>query len=211
MEYFNRYMLKELGTFSGSFYYPNPLLSAGIDLSVFGFDDYRETMVRLSAAKSLNDRWALGVAFHYSFLQSTLLEQTQSRLSTDIGITFLPIDNLLIGMFVINLPSFSFGNDDIDVEDFDYYLAQISFQWEIINGLLITGSAGADSERTLIGNIGLEYAAFDSFFIRAGVQTSPLLPSIGLGYTLSGFTLDAAVVYHPVLGMSTGLGLSYTF
>ena len=34
LEYFNRYMLKELGTMSGSFYYPNQLLSAGVDISV---------------------------------------------------------------------------------------------------------------------------------------------------------------------------------
>ena len=40
LEYFNRYMLKELGTMSGSFYYPNQLLSAGVDISVFGFDGY---------------------------------------------------------------------------------------------------------------------------------------------------------------------------
>ena len=45
LEYFNRYMLKELGTMSGSFYYPNQLLSAGVDISVFGFDKYREMMV----------------------------------------------------------------------------------------------------------------------------------------------------------------------
>lgn len=36
LEYFNRYMLKELGTMSGSFYYPNQLLSVGVDISVSG-------------------------------------------------------------------------------------------------------------------------------------------------------------------------------
>ena len=39
LEYFTRYMLKELGTMSGSFYYPNQLLSVGVDISVFGFDE----------------------------------------------------------------------------------------------------------------------------------------------------------------------------
>lgn len=67
-------MLKELGTMSGSFYYPNQLLSAGVDISVFGFDKYREMMVRVPVGKRLGDQWALGLGVHYSFLQTDLLE-----------------------------------------------------------------------------------------------------------------------------------------
>lgn len=211
LDYFNRYMLKELSTMSGSFYYPNRLLSTGVDISVFGSDMYREMMVRILGGKRLGDKWALGLAFHYSFLQTELLENTRSRLSTDIGISFFPIDKLLIGMLIMNLPSVSIGNKDLEIEDFNYYLIQISFQWEIINDLLITGSLGTEDKQTLLGNLGIEYAAFDSFFIRAGIQTTPLLPSLGIGYNFSCFTIDVASVYHPVLGISTGLGLSFSF
>ena len=199
LEYFTRYMLKELGTMSGSFYYPNQLLSVGVDISVFGFDKYREMMVRVLGGKRLGDQWALGLGVHYSFLQTDLLENTRSRLSTDLGITFSPIDKLLIGMLIMNLPSVSIGDKDI------------SFQWEIINSLLITGSAGTENENLVVGNLGLEYTAFNSFFIRAGIQTAPLLPSLGIGYNFSCFTIDVASIYHPILGMSTGLGLSFSF
>lgn len=211
LEYVNRYMLKELGTISGSFYYPNPLLSAGVDISVFGFDAYREMMIRMLGGMRLGDKWALGLGVHYSFLQTELLENTKSRLSTDIGITFSPTDKLLIGMLIMNLPSVTIGDKDIDVEDFNYYLIQIGFQWEVINHLLITGSVGTENENLFVGNLGLEYTAFDSFFIRAGIQTAPLLPSLGIGYNFSHFTVDVASIYHPVLGMSTGLGLSFSF
>ena len=204
LEYFNRYMLKELGTMSGSFYYPNQLLSAGVD-------KYREMMVRVPVGKRLGDQWALGLGVHYSFLQTDLLENTRSRLSTDLGITFSPIDKLLIGMLIMNLPSVSIGDKEIEIEDFNYYLIQISFQWEIINSLLITGSVGTENENLVVGNFGLEYTAFDSFFIRAGIQTAPLLPSLGIGYNFSCFTIDVASIYHPILGMSTSLGLSFSF
>ena len=176
LEYFNRYMLKELGTMSGSFYYPNQLLSAGVDISVFGFDKYREMMVRVLGGKR-----------------------------------FSPIDKVLIGMLKMNFPSVYIGDKDIEIEDFNYYLIQISFQWEIINSLLITGSVGTENENLVVGNFGLEYTAFDSFFIRAGIQTAPLLPSLGIGYNFSCFTIDVASIYHQILGMSTGLGLSFSF
>ena len=211
LNYFNKYLLKELGTLSGSFYYPNPFLSLGFDISAFGYEAYREMMFRFSMGKRLGNRWALGVGFHYSFLQTEVLESTKARLSVDLGLTYSPFDKLLIGVFMINMPSISLGDKTIDIEDFSYYLTQISFQWEIINNLLIVGSAGTDSERIWIGNIGLEYTLFDTFFLRAGMRTDSLSPSLGVGYLFSVFAIDAATIYHPVLGMSVGVGLSFTF
>lgn len=211
LEYFNRFMLKETGTMSGSFYYPNRWLSAGVDISVFGYDKYREMMVRLLASKQLSERWSLGIAVQYCFLQAELLETIPSRISTDAGISFTPIDKLLIGMLIMNLPSIYIGDKNIDIEDFKSYLIQIGFQWEVINNVLIVGSVGTTNTDSLVGNLGFEYTVFDVFRIRTGVQTAPLLPSLGVGYTLSMFTIDASVVYHSILGMSTGLGISFTF
>lgn len=56
LEYFNRYGVKELGTVGIGFVYPNPLLSTGVDISSFGYDQYRETLFRLSVGKQLNGR-----------------------------------------------------------------------------------------------------------------------------------------------------------
>ena len=39
LNYINRYLLKELGTFSGSCYLPNRWLSTGLDLSAFGYEE----------------------------------------------------------------------------------------------------------------------------------------------------------------------------
>lgn len=211
IEYFNRYMLKELGTFSGSFYFPNPLLAAGVDISAFGFDKYREAMVRLALGKQLGERWSAGVAIHYSFLQSELLERGKSRLATDIGIIYKPLENLLTGVFIMNIPSLSLGDKSVEIDDFESYLMQIGFQWKIMNDLFIMGSLGANQSRSLTGNIGAEYQVLNAFFVRLGLRTMPLLPSLGVGYRFSRFAVDAAAIYHTVLGMCTGVGLSFHF
>ena len=65
LEYFNRYGVKELGTVGIGFVYPNPSLSAGVDISSFGYDQYRETLFRLSVGKQLNGRWRIGIGFQY--------------------------------------------------------------------------------------------------------------------------------------------------
>ena len=77
----------------------------------------------------------------------------------------------------MNFPSVSIGDKNIEIEDFNYYLIQISFQWEIINSLLIIGSVGTENENLVVGNLGLEYTAFDSFFYscRNTDRSSPAL------------------------------------
>lgn len=211
LEYFNRYLLKEASTMSGSFYYPNSLLSAGVDISVFGYDAYREMMIRILGGKQLGEKWTLGLAFHYSFLQAEGLESTSARVSTDFGISFTPIDKLLIGMLIVNLPSVYIGNKDTEIESFKSYLIQIGFQWEVINNMLIAGSLGTTDASLLTGNIGIEYNVSESFYLRMGIQTAPLLPSFGVGYSFAAFIVDSVIMYHPILGMSTGIGVSFSF
>ena len=153
----------------------------------------------------------IGIGFQYKMVQTELLEEVPKQLSTDIGILFSPVDKLLIGMLIMNFPSIGIHKYTTEIKYFTGYSVQIGFQWEIINSLLIVGTIESNKEHTWMGNAGIEYAPFKNFHIRAGVQTTPLLPTLGIGYRLIGFTVDVATIYHPVLGVSTGLGLSYSF
>lgn len=211
MNYFNRYGLKELGSMNVGFQYPHLFLPVAFHLYSFGYDAYRETMFRVSMAKRLHTRWTIGLAFHYSLLETELYEEHKARLSVDIGATFSPFENLLIGMLIMNTPSVSIGNQTIKNKDFKGYMMQFGFEWKFINNLLIIGTLGADRENPLTGSVGLEYQAFDSFYLRSGMEMKPFMPSFGVGYRLQRFSMDVAAVYHPVLGASTGLGLSFSF
>ncbi len=211
IEYFNRYGVKELGTAGIGFVYPDSRLSAGVNISSFGYDKYRETLFRLSLGKQLDEWWRIGVSFQCTVLQTELLEEVPKQLSTDVGILFVPVDKLLIGMLIMNFPSVAINKQNSEIKYFTSYSVQIGFQWEVMNSLFIVGTLESNKEHTLTGNAGIEYTPFKDFHIRAGMQATPLLPTLGVGYRLSGFTVDVATVYHPVLGVSTGLGLSYSF
>lgn len=209
--YSNRYGLKELGTLNGSFLWANNLLPAAIQLTSFGYDAYRKTMMRLAVGKNINKRWTAGVAVHYTLLQTELYDESFSRLSTDIGITFMPVDNLLIGFVLINSPSVYMGDKYADKERFGTYKMQIGFNWQFINNLFIIAYIGTSKEHTLVGSAGIEYVVFDCFYLRAGMKLKPLLPSAGIGYDLGSFTIDIAAINHEVLGISTAFGLTYSF
>jgi len=210
-QYYNRYSLEELGHYNGTIQYPNRILDIGFQVSSFGYDEYRESMFRLCMGKRLDEKWSLGIGVQYSLLQTDLFDERPAYLSTDIGATFSPFDKLLIGMLIMNVPSISLGDETLDINDFTNYLYQIGVQWKVINNMLIIGSLGSEEKHTVTGNIGIEYTVFDSFHIRSGVQTTPLIPSVGAGYELSSFHIDAVATWHSVLGVSMGIGLSFSF
>ena len=105
INYYNRYSVSELSTVSGGFYYLNDILPAGIDITSFGYDEYRESLFRLSLAKRIAEQWTLGIAVQYTMLQSELFEERSGRVSSDIGIAYRPVENVLIGLSMLHLPS----------------------------------------------------------------------------------------------------------
>ena len=211
IDYFNRYGLKELGTVSAGLVYPNDWLPFAVDIASFGYDAYRQTQFRLAAGKRLNERWWLGVSVQYSLLQTELCEEVPMRLSADVGFLFSPVDKLLMGVLIMDFPSFCIEKSMIDTKEFSMYAVQIGFQWQIINSLLIVGTLETNKADVLGGNVGMEYMPFEGFRLRAGIRTTPLLPALGMGYSFSKFTLDVVASYHPILGISSGCGLSYSF
>lgn len=211
INYFNRYGLKELGTVGLLFSYPNAVLPFGVNISSFGYDQYRESMFRLFFGRSLNEKWSIGISIQYSIIQTELMEEHSQHLSTDVGISYSPVEKLLIGMLIMDFPSITIKKENTETEYFTGYSLQIGFQWEVINNLLIIGNLETNKYTTLTGSAGLEYQLYKHFYVRAGMKVTPLLPTIGVGYCFWGFTVDVATVYHPVLGISTGIGLKYSF
>ncbi len=211
IEYFNRYGLKELGTVQGYFLFPNPYLSAGMHLSSFGYEQYRMVMGRCLLSKRLNKWWSLGIAFQYAGLQSELYEESPARISIDMGVVYKPFENLLMALSVKDLPSFRLSAKDIDINEFKSYRVEVGFNWQVMNDLWITSFGAVDDQHDVMAGAGMEYKAYSCFTFRAGVQTLPLLPTLGVGFCCYGFQLDIAAIWHPELGINSGVGLSYAF
>ncbi|MDR1779786.1 MAG: TonB-dependent receptor [Tannerella sp.] len=210
-DYYNRYRIKELATLSAGLCLPNQLLPIGLHIASFGYDEYRESLFRLSAGKQLSDNWSLGIGVQYALLQSEMFESDAARISADLGIVYQASDNLSVGLSAINFPSVTLNDEYVDAERLGTYLAELNVNWYIVDNVLLTGGLANSKDTPFSASAGMEYLPLDEFTLRAGIRTAPLRPSLGAGYTFSGITVDVAMVYHPVLGVSLGLGLSYSF
>ena len=209
--YYNRYSISELATVNGGFYYVNDIIPTGIDITSFGYDEYRESLFRLSMGKQIARQWSVGIAIQYALLQSELFEENSGVVSADIGLTYRPVENVLTGLSILHFPSAKIGDKNIDNSHIAPYSIQLGFNWEITNTMLIIGSISNCKEDPVCGSFGMEYMPLDDFKIRAGIKSSPLMPSLGVGYRIAGIDIDTGMIYHSVLGISIGLGLSFSF
>ena len=209
--YYNRYSISELSTVSGGFHYVNNIIPAGFEISSFGYDEYRESLFRLSLGRRIAEQWTVGIAIQYTMLQSELFEENSGRISSDIGITYRPVENVLTGLSILHIPSTKVGDENIDNSHIAPYSIQLGFNWEITNTMLIIGNVSNCKEDPVCGSFGMEYMPLDDFKIRAGIKSSPLMPSLGVGYRIAGIDIDTGMIYHSVLGISLGLGLSFSF
>lgn len=211
LSYLNRYLVKELGTLSLGFDYAGKRMSTGLRITSFGYDEYRETLFRLALGKQLGNHWSLGIGIQYAMVHSVLWEHTPSRLSTDVGVIYKPVDKLWIGLSITDLPSVLINQQNVDLDSFKSYSVQLGFRYEVINHTLITVYTGMREQHRLTGGLGLEYEVLNCFYLRGGLQVAPLLPTFGFGCLWRSFQIDAATVYHPVLGVSLAAGLRFTF
>ena len=101
------------------------------------------------------------------------------------------------------------ASKDIEIKELTTYEIQTGFNYEIINNLLITAFVSWNEMHQVRGGFGMEYVAWERFQVRAGVQTGPFLPCLGAGFKWKRFGMDAVALWHPVLGISSGVGLSY--
>ena len=209
--YYNRYSVSELATVSGGIFLVNDFLPAGFEITSFGYDEYRESLFRLSLGKQIAEKWTVGVAIQFMLLQSELFEQSSGRISSDLGITFRPVENVLTGLSILHLPSVKVGDKTIDNKHIASYMIQTGFNWQVMNAVLITGTADYCEEDALGGSFGVEYMPVEKFSIRAGLRSSPLKPSFGVGYQLADIHFDVGMLYHTVLGVSMGFGISFSF
>ncbi|MDR2120913.1 MAG: hypothetical protein LBP64_08610 [Tannerella sp.] len=211
VDYYSRYSLKELATISSGFCFPNRVLPVGLHVASFGYDEYRESLFRLSAGKQLNASWALGISVQYTVMQSEIFESDVARISTDIGVTFRPSENLSAGVSVINFPSVPLNEAGVDSRRIGAYLAELNVNWNMTNEARITSGIAHCEETPFSASFGTEYLISDDFRLRAGVRTTPLRPSLGMSFRLNNIEVDTVMIYHSILGANLGMGLSLLF
>lgn len=175
----------------------------GLSVHYFGYGAYNEQKIGLAYAKKLFKRFSIGAQFNYL---ATRIDQygTAHNLTFELGILSKVTKHFHLAAHVFSPVRLRLPNGDYIPSMFKVGAAYLPSKQ-----LRLTAEVEKDLERPLNGRFGLEYRPIQVLYVRAGVSTTPVVASFGLGLHLRALRIDVATNYHQVLGFTPALSVTY--
>jgi hypothetical protein len=205
--YETRFLTKELQTQALAVAIPLKVgvLSAGAQF--FGYQQYRNTRAGLGYSMKFTDFLQLGIQGNVQALRlggnygSTVSGTIEAGILTKIS------KKWNVGISVMNI-----GRQRINpISDRFATVLRGGCQYKPSKKVSIF----AEVEKQVITKISfkaaVEYQVIDALSLRLGAHSGPMELAFGLGYKVSGFSIDLGSKYHQILGWSPNFGLNYQF
>ena len=167
--------------------------------------DWMENNVGLHVGKNLNEQLYLGVSA--SLLKVENAEESVTTCFAELDGHYRLSEKIMVGIRMINPVGarIYYAGVTIPLSSSAHLGAQLSPTSKSRIFIELHGQL----HQPLRGRTGLEYALYDSFILRTGLSTNPLMPSWGIGGTINRFKYSWGGNLHPILGFSNGFTLTY--
>lgn len=201
-----RFLTKELQTQAITAALPLKKGVLSVGGQFYGYEQYRQTRAGAGYALQLSEKIAGGVQINMQQLRFGGNYGSSINATFEAGILATLSKQWKLGASVLNV-----GRQRIAPLEDDRFTT-----------VMRIGSAYTPSEKVKIllevekqvihpvtFRGALEYFPVPTFVIRAGAQSGPAEFAFGIGYKQNGFLIDAGSKYHPVLGWTPHVGLTY--
>ena len=208
VSYESRFFTKSLGIQSFAFALPSKSGTFGLNYTGFGDNLYRESKIGLGYGMKLSDKFNIGIRLNYHALRLGNNYGKADNLTFEIGLLAKVSKNLTIGFHLFNPAQAKlneYQNEIIPV------ILNLGLAYKFSKKLTTNLEIEKDIEHPYSVKIGFEYLPTDFLFVRVGISTNPTMPSIGFGVNTQNFQLDFSSTFHPSLGITPALGMTYTF
>lgn len=207
--YENRWMLPETAYKCGAFALPTKFGTLGISFNQFGSSKYNENKIGLAYAKAFGRYLQIGLQLDYLMMKIGNDYGRFSAFTFELGLQSQVTDKLTLGAYVFNPVSFSFAQT-LNHEKLPIVM-RFGLAYKFTKNFLGQCEIEKNTEHEGVSlRGGLEYEAFKSFYIRAGVQTNPGIISFGLGYAIRFVQINVAGQLHNELGASVQIGMIFS-
>jgi len=198
----NRFEMKELSTKSVFGLIPNRLLDLSFRLSVFGYDEYQLIEGQAGFAKKLSQHFSIGTSVSYLTKNSILDERTQTCLQADAGFYWQVNDVFDWALTTQNL---------IHTQNSQPVFCFTGVNCQLASTACLLLEFGYDFQNSLSVSAGLEYEIVKDLTIRGGFRNNLKTPSLGFAYKMKHWNIETAFLFHPELGVSSGISVGYSF
>jgi len=199
---FNRFEMKELATRSFFGVIPNRLMDMNFHLSVFGYDDYQLIEGQAGFAEKLFQGFSIGTSLSYLTKNSILEEKVQSFLLADLSFFWRISTTFEWALSTENL---------LHTRNSQPTFCYTGIKYQLAPTACILFESGFDFQNSLMLSAGLEYEIVPELMVRAGIRNNLQTPSLGFAYRMEHWNIETAFLFHPALGISSGLAAAYFF
>jgi len=199
---FNRFEMKELSTKSIWCLLPNRLLDMSLNFSMFGYDEYLLIEGRAGFAKKLSQNFSIGTSVSYIVENSILEERIKSNLFADVSLFWRINEVIECALTTENL---------IHTKNSQPSFYSLGVKYQLIPTTSILVESGYDSKNRLSISAGFEYEIVRQLIVRGGFRNNPKAPSLGFAYKAGHWSVETAFLFHPALGVSSGISVDFSF
>ena len=202
------YFVNELSSKSalGGLPFKYGVLSAYVNQ--YGYSLYQENKAGISYARTLAPN--LHAAFQINFLNTHLSQSGNgSQLFAGVGILYDALDDLTMGLYLSN-PEKS----EISILDETSKIPSLfvlGFNWNASANFDVSCEFEKQDGFDALYKLGLSYSINEKVWVRAGTFGKPVNYTMGLGFKVYDFKLDAGMTHHNILGISSCFGITYLF
>jgi hypothetical protein len=202
-----RFLLSELSLYNLAFILPTHSGNFGFKAGYYGFNRYNETQASLAYGRSLGDKVDVGVQFNYNAIKIAGYGNV-TAISFEAGVILHLTDKLNAGVHINNPVGGKYNKGDDEKLPFVY---TVGLGYEASNKFFVSAEIQKEEDQPVNINAGLQYKFLPQLIARGGVATATSSYWLGLGTLVKELRIDATASYHPQLGITPGLMLSYNF
>ncbi len=203
--YENRLNVKNLSIQAGVFAVPIKSTTIGLNYRYFGYSKYNESKFGLAVAKKLGEKFSLGVQMDYFHTHFAADYGNFGSLCAEIGLLCEPVDHLIIGAHVFNMPQ---SKQKANPSERIPTIMRFGVGYTIQEKAFISIETEKDLRMDAVFKGGLEFMPIEKLHLRCGVSTGWTCQyAFGLGYSWKSFTVDLAFSHHKFLGYNPHIAI----
>lgn len=205
----NHYWTSELNSWRCSFSSPASWFATGISLSGYGYEHYNYFHAGGNVGKNLSSSLAIGMGINVYSLYYAGCDGRKNNITVRIGATFTPEKKFLFSCWIANPFQTGFYNQ---IDEKEKLPVQIFTGFRLLLTEETQWSVEIENSDFSLWKVktGFEYEV-KSVAVRCGLFAKPVVPTGGIGFSFSDFSLDLSVQYHNRLGVSFCCGLGWKF
>ena len=204
--YQNRFMLGELSDRGMAAALQVGQGAFGVSYTSFGYNAFLRSKAGLGYGMKLGENFSIGVQANLHSIRISEGYGNRQSVSVEGGFLYKMNQHLHLAFHLFNVnraPLADFNNEKIPGS------FKLGAGYWFSDRVLLSAQVNKPSDSDAYLSSGIEYQFPKNLIVRAGIRTGVESVSFGFGWNFGRWQLDAASVYHQVLGFSPQLSLVF--